>query len=378
MTPLPGALVVFVGPSLDHAQTRQLLPTAHITQPIGRGDLERLTAEGARRFLIIDGVFAQRLAVAPSEIVAALRDGAQILGAASIGAVRAAECWPAGMHGVGAVYQLYRMRVIANDDEVAVAVDPERGFAAVSIALIQIRYGLLAALRQQRLTRAEAAAVLAAAKRAHFSERRLETTFASAGVPITPQLRRIFEISDVKRRDALCAAERVASLLPQPSPAPTAARPQLNRTRAVGHDARLGYSLATLRREVPQWLLGSGRYRRYLAPEQRSCDCVRMSADLWSTLARGRALDAEIMRWHAVQRASAVRPDSPDDRWVREAHKSVAALHGFGSWEELCDSARNGQLAGVPLEWVERACRSLALARRNLHVIQRTRTAVAS
>ena len=54
----------------------------------------------------------------PSEVVAALRDGARVLGAASMGAIRAAECWPAGMQGVGAVYSLYRLGVISDDDEV--------------------------------------------------------------------------------------------------------------------------------------------------------------------------------------------------------------------------------------------------------------------
>ena len=191
--------VVFVGPSLSRDEVQRVLPRARVEPPIARGDLHRLR-EGATTFLLIDGAFAHRLAVAPSEIVAALRGGARVLGAASMGAIRAAECWPAGMEGSGAVYSLFRLGLIRNDDEVAVATDPERDFAAVSVALINVRYVLLAALRRKLLTRAGARAVLAAGKHTHFSERRWGTIFSSAAVALDPVLRELCETTDVKRR----------------------------------------------------------------------------------------------------------------------------------------------------------------------------------
>ena len=104
-------LVVFTGPSLHPCAARAALPDARIEPPACRGDIARVTAEGAGVILLIDGGFAQRLAVAPAEIVGALRSGIRVIGTASLGAIRAAECHPAGMEGVGAVQYLYRLRV---------------------------------------------------------------------------------------------------------------------------------------------------------------------------------------------------------------------------------------------------------------------------
>jgi len=68
--------------------------------------------------VIIDGVFHQEPAVPPREILDVLEDGAVIVGASSMGALRAAECWPAGMRGVGTIYRLYRRGALKSDDEV--------------------------------------------------------------------------------------------------------------------------------------------------------------------------------------------------------------------------------------------------------------------
>jgi hypothetical protein len=277
-----------VGPSVDREIVRRKLPNARIEPPIVRGDLDRLCAEGARDFLVIDGAFAQQLAIAPSEIVAALRDGARVRGTASLGAIRAAECWPAGMEGLGAVHRLYRWRVISSDDEVAVAVDPERAFAAISVALIDVRYAVLAALSRGLLRRTDAGALLTAARRAHFSERRWRTIFAAAGVPFTGSVRQICERTDIKRRDAMAAVERLARDDPIDAGAP---RPARTTPRTRGHDPYLGYPVATLRSELTRWLVASGRDRRYGA-----------AADLWEELERTGALRAELMRWYAERR----------------------------------------------------------------------------
>jgi hypothetical protein len=57
---------------------------------------------------MIDGVFHQSLAVWHKEIVFALLEGIVCIGAASMGALRAAELWRYGMIGVGKIFEMYR------------------------------------------------------------------------------------------------------------------------------------------------------------------------------------------------------------------------------------------------------------------------------
>lgn len=292
---------IFTGPSLLRCEAQALFPGARIEPPVARGDLERLCGEGVSTFLVIDGVFAHRLAVPPSEVVSVLRAGAWAVGAASLGAIRAAECWPAGMEGRGAVYRLYRWRVISDDDEVAVATDPDRDFAAVSVALISVRFALLAALRRRLLDREAAGTVLAAARSQHFSQRSWPSIFSLAGIRASRELREACERTDVKRRDAmravqwLAAGSRVQRRALKPVPRRSA--------RALGHDPYLGQTAAVLRPELERWLLSSGRYRRYLDSPPGA------PGELWELLERTGTLDGELLRWHAVRQGMASRAE---------------------------------------------------------------------
>ncbi|HUB76062.1 MAG TPA: TfuA-like protein, partial [Solirubrobacteraceae bacterium] len=202
---------VFAGPSIAPDRLAAALPGARIAPPIARGDLELLGGDGIGSFLILDGAFAHAQAVSPSEIVDSIAAGARIAGAASIGAIRAAECWPAGMAGAGAVHRLYRLGVLRDDDEVAVATDPERGFAAVSTALVDVRFAVLAALRRGLLDRERAGSLLAAARGLHFASRGWRAIFAAAGVAPGAELRSLCEATDVKRRDARAAVSLLAA-----------------------------------------------------------------------------------------------------------------------------------------------------------------------
>ena len=310
---------VFTGPSLERAAVLAALPAARVEPPIARGDLARLHADGASTFLILDGAFLHRPAIAPSEIVDAIAGGASVIGAASIGAIRAAECWPAGMDGVGAVYRLYRLGLLRDDDEVAVATDPERGFAALSVALVNVRYAALAALRAGLLDRLDAAAVLSSARQTHFAERRWETIFDQAGVALGGDLRTLCEQTDVKRRDALHAVAYLAGNLARiAQPAGPRARPRpVRRPRepgsghapsvvGAGRLHMLGHSLPELRRELALWLVGSGRYGRYFADAPPAvADAATFEATVWAKLLAEGALERELMRWYAVRRLGA-------------------------------------------------------------------------
>jgi hypothetical protein len=353
---------------VQRAEVRRRLPDALIEPPIARGDLGRLRRTGVTRFVVIDGAFAHQFAVAPSEIVAAAQAGAQLVGAASIGAIRAAECWPAGMQGVGAVYALYRLGVIRDDDEVAVATEPERSFAPASDALINVRFMVLAALRAKLLSKPAAADVLTTAKRTHFSQRRWLAILRSAGVRQSASLARIGESTDVKRRDACRALEHVAALGPPPAPRAVAAgeRDVSDPVRYRGHDRDFGFSDELLRRELARWLIGSGRYRRHLGADAVSGEHGIDPSELWSRLERSGELDSELMRWYAIKRACAVDTTDPGEGVaLQEAQRYVASLHGYQSWGELLGRIRAERLGSIPMALIGEASRSLAVARRN-------------
>lgn len=134
---------VFVGPSLHATEARFLLPGAEFSAPVALGDVHRAVRDGCRRLVIIDGYFEHVPAVWHKEILFALSEGVSVLGAASMGALRAAELHPFGMVGVGEIFERYCSGALEADDEVAVAHAPaEHDFRAASDPLVNIRWGL--------------------------------------------------------------------------------------------------------------------------------------------------------------------------------------------------------------------------------------------
>src|SRR5712691_12195122 len=93
--------IVYVGPTLSASTVKALLPSSDIRPPIARGYLYRDREAGGAVFVILDGVFTQHLAISPREVVDVACDNALVIGASSMGALRAAECWPVGVQGVG-------------------------------------------------------------------------------------------------------------------------------------------------------------------------------------------------------------------------------------------------------------------------------------
>ena len=167
--------VVFLGPSLPLADAQSVLDAIYLP-PIAQGDLTRLMRDRPHVVAIIDGRFDDVPAVWHNEILFAMERGTIVIGAASMGALRAAELAPCGMIGVGAVYQAFRRGWLEDDDEVAVVHAPaELGWTALSEAMVNIRATIRAAARGQVLSEAEGEAVVAAAKALHYPERGWES-----------------------------------------------------------------------------------------------------------------------------------------------------------------------------------------------------------
>src|SRR5512136_924434 len=143
-------IIVFLGPSLDLPAAEKILP-AEYHPPAKRGDLLRAVQDGAGIIGLIDGVFHQESAVAHREILTAIKKGVRVVGASSMGALRAAEMDTLGMTGIGEVYRMYKSGELVSDDEVALVFDPETELS-LSGPLVNIRFTLRKAEREGIIT----------------------------------------------------------------------------------------------------------------------------------------------------------------------------------------------------------------------------------
>ncbi|MFD0585035.1 TfuA-like protein [Dactylosporangium darangshiense] len=99
---------------------------------------------------IVDGYFHQTGSVRHKEILDLLSRDVNVLGAASMGALRAAELDRFGMKGVGSVYADYRDGRLEADDEVTLLHSPaEEGYRALSEPLVGIRATFAYAVEQE-------------------------------------------------------------------------------------------------------------------------------------------------------------------------------------------------------------------------------------
>jgi len=131
-------IVVFLGPSLPRADAIRILK-ADYRPPAARGDIYLAATDNARIIVLIDGLFEETPAVFHKEILWALSSGIHVVGAASMGALRAAELDSFGMMGVGEIYNAYRSGRLERDDAVAVLHAPEElGYSPITVALVDI------------------------------------------------------------------------------------------------------------------------------------------------------------------------------------------------------------------------------------------------
>jgi hypothetical protein len=157
----------------------------------------------------------------------------RVLGAGSIGALRAAEMSAQGMRGVGAIYRAYARGSITGDDEVAlIHARAELGWKPMSVPLVDVRATLCRALRERVLPRGEARALLQTAQSIHYVDRDWPLVLKRHGG--SPRLEAWLPGGQVdqKKLDAL------ACLRAAHSPVVTGPRPQMVRTRFLDLLAR--------------------------------------------------------------------------------------------------------------------------------------------
>lgn len=144
-----GRIVIFSGPTLLAEEGLREVPElgdALWRPPVAQGDLYLAAREQPWGIGVIDGYFDRLASVWHKEILWALDRGVHVFGAASLGALRAVECAPFGMVGVGEIYAAFESGELTDDDEVAVFHGPAAtGYAAGSEAMVNLRATFAAA-----------------------------------------------------------------------------------------------------------------------------------------------------------------------------------------------------------------------------------------
>lgn len=132
------AVPIFIGPSWPALHAAP--PPGFVVLPPARaGDVLALLRDPPPAIAIVDGVFETAPSLWHKEILLALDRGVQVFGAASLGALRAAELHTHGMIGVGSIFEAYRDGAIDRDDAVMVAHAPgELGYAPLTVALVDM------------------------------------------------------------------------------------------------------------------------------------------------------------------------------------------------------------------------------------------------
>lgn len=163
--------VVFAGPTIPDAASL-CEPDIIVRRPAIQGDIFRAVEEGANVIGIVDGGFEYTAPVWHKEILYALSAGTRVLGAASMGALRAAECHAFGMTGVGRIFKEYHDGIRIDDSDVAQIHGPaELGWLPLSEPLVNITATLELLLERQLISSAEAIHLEAVARALFFKDR---------------------------------------------------------------------------------------------------------------------------------------------------------------------------------------------------------------
>lgn len=341
------SIVVFVGPTISEVEGRRAAPALALDwrPPAAHGDLYLAARERPWGIGLIDGYFDRVGAVWHKEILWALSHGVHVFGAASLGALRAAECAMFGMVGVGEVFEAFAAGDLTDDDEVAVVHGPaSSGYAKGSEAMVDLRWTLRAAVGQRIVSAETAAALGAFAKSLHYPERGYPLLLkkgARAGLP-RPELDALAAWLpsgkvDQKQRDALALLAHIeAHRRDDPSP---------KRVRFTFQ--------ATAAWEAARRALETKRRERDVNASDPSSDLTSLEPDGSRARAERRALALEVATQHRIHlddeaRARAIATflvarglteEALVERWLRERHLRRSDLERLACEQALIDRA---------------------------------------
>ncbi|TLX85689.1 MAG: TfuA-related McrA-glycine thioamidation protein [Thaumarchaeota archaeon] len=161
--------IVYLGPTLNREEASKILE-ADYRDPAKKGDFLRLshTSDEKKYVGFIDGVFLHDYPPSPIEVYhLATRKNIELIGASSLGALRAVELEKFGMKGIGKIFQLFKNGILNADDEVAVTFVRDKNILQ-SEALIDIRFNLFLAYKKGIITKETKKRFVKIAKNIYF------------------------------------------------------------------------------------------------------------------------------------------------------------------------------------------------------------------
>ncbi len=202
-------IIIYTGLSLSFDEAKEILDSHDDVEviykrPIKRGDLGLAINQHPDIIGIIDGVFHQNSAVGHREILKAINEGISVIGASSMGALRASELDSLGMKGIGYVYEQYATGEVTSDDDVAVMLDSET-LEQLSEPLINMKYTFTKAVGEGIITSKQKDELLAIAKKTFYPKRNYAQTLNTSKLDEDTKDRLVTFIrfcEDIKKEDA--------------------------------------------------------------------------------------------------------------------------------------------------------------------------------
>ncbi len=168
-------IVVFLGPTMSQDEAKQYLPMAHYFPPATCGDILYVLRLKPDVIVLIDGYFNDKPSVWHKELLFAIEEGVVVIGASSMGALRAAELDRYGMIGTGSIYKDYVTEKLQDDDEVTVLHRAAiHDYAPVTDAMVNIRSTLIKAVGEEVVSKKSGEAITAHFKNIFYAKRRLD------------------------------------------------------------------------------------------------------------------------------------------------------------------------------------------------------------
>ena len=167
--------IIYLGPTLSREKAIKILD-ADYRDPAKKGDFLMLSRDSDEKKYVgfVDGVFLHDYPPSPIEVYhLATRKNIELIGASSLGALRAVELEKFGMKGIGKIFQLYKNGIINADDEVAVTFVRENNILQ-SEAMIDIRFNLFLAYKKGIITNQTKKRIAKIAKNIYFPFRNYE------------------------------------------------------------------------------------------------------------------------------------------------------------------------------------------------------------
>lgn len=207
--------IIYLGPTLPREEAVKILD-ADYRDPAKKGDFLMLSQNSDEKKYVgfIDGVFLHDYPPPPIEVYhLATRKNIELVGASSLGALRAVELEKFGMKGIGKIFQLYKNGIINADDEVAVTFVSGSNILQ-SEAMIDIRFNLFLAYKKGIITNDTKKRFAKVAKRIYFPFRNYEDliNLTQQKYPLIHEELENFRSYILQYRDSLKARDAVKLL----------------------------------------------------------------------------------------------------------------------------------------------------------------------